>query len=342
MVGPLRSTAAGDPSTSLPTAAAHDRFAPVTIWIAGHGVVGGRVERMLRRRDVKTWDPRTEPPPPTERSDVVVLAQPGAHAPLARQVVEHGTSVVTVGDGLTDARELLALDVEFAAAEATLVVGAALAPGLSGLLARRQSDDLAVVDEIHVAVHGTAGPSCARQHHHSLRGLATSWRDGRWQYALGGSGRELCWFPEPVGARDCYLADTAGPLLLHHAFPSVDRVVVRRSARRRDRLTSRLPMLSPPHREGAIGALRVEVRGADAAGRRVTSVLGVAELVGTAAAATAAAFAEAAADRRLPVGAVTTADEAVDALAMLHRIQRFGIRLQEFTGVPQPRPARSA
>ena len=39
-------------------------------------------------------------------------------------------------------------------------------------------------------------------------------------------------------------------------------ISARRSARRRDRFTARLPMLSPPHQEGGIGALRVEVRGA--------------------------------------------------------------------------------
>ena len=51
-----------------------------------------------------------------------------------------------------------------------LVVGAALAPGLSGVLARHLADRLAVVDEIHVATHGTAGPGvrataprCARR-----------------------------------------------------------------------------------------------------------------------------------------------------------------------------------
>ena len=80
----------------------------------------------------------------------------------------------------------------------------------------------------------------------------------------------LCWFPEPVGALDCYHAEIASPVLLHHSFPEVDRIDVRRSARRRDRFTARLPMLRPPHPEGGVGALRVEVRGSAADGARIT------------------------------------------------------------------------
>ena len=49
-------------------------------------------------------------------------------------------------------------------------------------------------------------------------------------------------------------------------------------------------MLSPPHAEGGIGALRVEARGSDATGARVTQVVGIAELAGTATAAMAAAL----------------------------------------------------
>ena len=94
-----------------------------------------------------------------------------------------------------------------------------------------------------------------------------AWQDGDWVDYLGGSGRELYWFPEPVGALDCYRADIADPLLLHAAFPDVTRISARRSARRRDRFTARLPMLSPPHEEGGVGAVRVELRGSNTSRR---------------------------------------------------------------------------
>ena len=306
------------------------------IFIVGDGIVGRRVARMLGTADVQFHDPRIEPTPAARSGDVAVLAHPVDHAPLARAFVVRGASVVTVGDGLDDTRALLDLDDEVEAAGATLLIGAALTPGLSGLLSRHLSFELAAVDEIHVAVHGTAGPACARDHHRSLSGRAVSWRDGEWRQSLGGGGRELCWFPEPVGALDCYHAEIASPLLLHRAFPDASRIDVRRSARRRDRFTARLPMLSPPHREGAIGALRVEVRGSDEAGARVTRVLGIAEFVGTATAAVAAVFAAAAAAGELPSGVVPTGSADLDTLDLLRRIEAAGVRLQEFTGIPQP------
>jgi hypothetical protein len=93
-------------------------------------------------------------------------------------------------------------------------------------------------------------------------------------------------------------------------------------------------MLSPPHPEGGVGALRVELRGADATGGRQVLVAGVAELVGTAAAATAAAFATAVADGLVPAGVVVAADATVPTVELLRRVERNGVRLQEFTGIP--------
>lgn len=307
----------------------------MAIWLVGAGIVGTRIARMLADFDVRTHDPRRAPVPPVGPGDVAVLAHSDAHAPLARSFASSGVSVVTVGDGLDDTRELMALGTEFEAAGATLVIGAALTPGLSGLLARYLSFEMAAVDEIHVAVHGTAGPSCARDHHRSLSGRAVSWRDGEWRQSMGGGGRELCWFPEPIGAVDCYHAEIASPVVLQHSFPEASRIDARRSARRRDRFTARLPMLSSPHPEGAVGALRVEVRGSAADGARLTRVLGIAELVGSSSAAMAAVFAAAAAAGEFPVGTVVTSDARLDTVGLLRRIEDAGVRLQEFTGVPQ-------
>jgi hypothetical protein len=106
------------------------------------------------------------------------------------------------------------------------------------------------------------------------------------------------------------------------------------SATRRDRFTARLPMLSPPHAEGGVGALRVEARGADATGARVTEVMGIAELMGTASAAVAAAFVEYLATGDAPIGVITAADEALPARRLLAGVTRRGVRLQTFTGIP--------
>jgi hypothetical protein len=313
-------------------AAGHVTSQP-TLHIVGRGIVAQRLQRILRDRRVIVHDPRWADVTGVHPGDVVMLAHGGAHADMVSSLLARGLHVVTVGELIDDARRLIGTDP--ASFDTSLVVGAAMSPGLAGLIARHLADQLASVDEIHVAVHGTAGRACARVHHRSVSGLAPGWHDGQWLDYVGGSGRELCWFPEPIGAKDCYRARTSLPLLLHRSFPSVERISGRRSARRRDRLTAWLPMLRPPHQEGGIGALRVELRGADADGGRQCVIAGVAELVGTAAAATAAAFVTAIVDGELPTGVVVAGDAGLPTADLLGLVQSFGVRLQEFTGVPQ-------
>ena len=258
------------------------RVAAPAVTIVGSGVVAERLARVVgdRHRLVGTRPRRRDRRP----------GSAGGHAERAAQLLAGGSHVVSTSGGVDDVRELLDLDDLARANAATLVVGAAVAPGLSGLLARSLAARLAGCDELHVSVHGTAGPACAREHHRALRGWAIGWHDGHWIERPAGSGRELTWFPEPVGARDCYRAEMPDPWLLHRSFPDVRRISARMSATRRDRFTARLPMLSPPHREGGVGALRVEARGHDAGGARTTHIMGIAELLGTAAAAVAGAF----------------------------------------------------
>lgn len=299
-------------------------------------MVGKRLARFLGDRPVVSHDTRTVDYSAVAAGDVVVVAHGTAHAPLVPHIIQRGAHAVTVGDTLDDVRELLAHDQAARDCGASVVVGAAMAPGLSGLIARHLASQLHVVDEIHIASHGTAGPACALEHHESLSGWAPGWHDGEWVDTFCGSGRELCWFPEPIGALDCYRARTAGPVMLQRSFPHVSRISARRSARRRDRLTARLPMLAPPHQEGGVGALRVELRGGAADGSRVCLIAGIAELVGTAAAATAAAFATLLIDEGLPTGVLTPGEEALPTTELLRRAIGFGVRLQEFTGIPQP------
>lgn len=311
-----------------------------TVAIAGAGVVGERITTRLpgiaADLSLVDYEPRHGGAPAADVG-VVVLACAGRHADIVEPLLRRGVSVVSVADDLDDVRQMIDLDDVARAAEATLVVGAGMTPGLVGLLARLLAEQLDVCDEIHVAVHGTAGPSCARAHHRALSGLAIGYHDGTWIQRPAGSGRELCWFPEPVGAYDCYRAATPAPLLLHRSFPDADRISERVSANRRDRLTAWLPMLSPPHREGGVGAVRVEVRGADASGARETLIIGIAELVGTAAAATAGALAIEAAAGRLPRGVVSTGDRELDTIGILHTVEQLGVRLQEFTGISSAR-----
>jgi saccharopine dehydrogenase-like NADP-dependent oxidoreductase len=263
--------------------------------------------------------------------DVVVLATPTPQAETAAAMVRLGSSVVATTDDLADVDQLLGLDALARSRGVAVVPGAVFAPGLTCLLARFAAQALDRVDEIHVAKHGTGGPACARQHHRALGGLAVAWQDGVWTERQGGSGRELCWFPDPVAAHDCYQAEVADPILLVAAFPDVARVSTRMSATRRDRLTARLPMLRKPHPEGVLGAVRVEVRGKRQSERAI-EVLGAIDRPAAAAGAVAAVAATMVVGRGTRRGAFGLGDAAVDAEAVLVELARRGVKAARYMG----------
>lgn len=309
--------------------------------IVGNGVVGRRVVKRLddggQPGRIVQIDTRDTDPARSYRFDGVdlaVLAHPGAHHGAACALLDRGIHVVSVGDDVGDVDRMMGEADRATSNGCTLAVAAGMSPGLTGLIARHLATQMAVVDEIHVAVHGTAGPACARRHHRVLSGASTSFVDGSFETVRAGTGRELNWFPEPVGPYDCYRAELPSPMVLHEVFPEAARITARMSANRRDRFTSRLPMLAPPHSEGGVGAVRVEVRGSLPDGSRHTVVAGIAEMVATATAATAAAYVEMIRSGRLREGLVLPGDPDVDTNALLHLVERFGVRLQEFTGVP--------
>jgi hypothetical protein len=262
--------------------------------------------------------------------DSVVLAGPvGNHAELARRFVERGQSVVSTADTIADVRGLLDLDTEARERGIAVVAGAAFAPGLTCVLAAQAALRFDEVDEIHVARVGTGGPDCARQHHRALGGMALDWRDRGWVQRPAGSGRELCWFPDPIGAEDCYRAALPDALVLVPAFPGVARVTVRLAANRRDRLTARLPMLRPPHPEGGPGAVRVEVRGRRGGSRDVT-VLGAMDRPAVAAGAVAALSALWAGQARLRRTGAGGLAELVEPVPFLAELRRRGVRAAVF------------
>lgn len=275
-------------------------------------------------------------------ASVLVLATPaGGHGVVAAEAVRRGVSVVSLSDSLEDVRDLFDLDGAAIAADVAIAVGAGLAPGVTCLLARHAGDALDEVAEIAVAKAGTGGPACARQHHRAMKQTAWDWLDGMWHERRGGSGRGLVWFPPPIGARDSYKAALPSPLLLQRTFPEATRLVARVTATRRDRVTSRLPMLRPPHADGGPGAVRVEVRGR-VGGRFETIVYAVATSPSRGAGVMGAVVANALAsdalvDRR--DGEVRRGSfglsELDDPAALLHQCLSSGLRVVTFDGTAE-------
>jgi hypothetical protein len=321
-----------------------DRGAPI-VGLVGYGVTGRRVGSNLQRDGsrVAVFDPAVPTSPrgmatvadaaDLAVTDVVGLCHPHPHSQLAAEYLAAGVAVVSTSADIDDVRVLVDLDDLARRNDAVLIVGAAMSPGLSGLLADHLWRQLHVAEEIHIATHGTAGPACAVQHHDALGETAIGWHDGGWIERPGGSGRELDWFPEPIGARDCYRGGLPDPFLLHRIFPAASRISARMSGTRRDRLTARLPMLTPPHAAGDLGAVRVEVRGAAADGARVTVIAGASGPTGDLAAAVTTACIEACLTGSIEPGVHLVGEPALDPQSLLRRAVALGVRLQEFTGV---------
>ncbi len=262
---------------------------------------------------------------------VVIATNATGQVKVARHAIHQGIAVVASSNHLLEVRRLLALHQEAVHNNVSLVVGATFMPGLTCLFARHGAQEFDELDEIHVAKVGTGGPACARQHHQALSSPGLDWRDGRWTVRAPGSGRELAYFPDPIGGNDCYRAALPDALLLVPEFPNVMRVTARMAATRRDRLTAPLPMLRPPHPEGGLGAIRVELRGRVGRQSRV-SVFGAVAQPAAAAAMVAASTSLAVLRGEFGSGACGLAAVA-DPLPLLNNIAGYGLRPQRFEGV---------
>ena len=331
-----------------------------TVAVLGAGAVGARVARQIVTSDVvdevvlrdtsserlarasrALGDRCRVEHSPFSRSleaDVVVVATPrGTQFEAVMETIKVRRPAVLVGDGLAETIAVLRRSGDAARYGVPIAVGAGFGPGLSCVLAAHGASWFDEVDEIHIAKAGTGGPACALVHHRALSRMSYDWRVddatgvGDWVRRAGGSGRELAWFPDPVGPRDCYRAALPDPVLLHHALPTIGRITARVAASRRDRLTAPLPMLSPPHVEGGTGAIRVEVRGRRGLASDVV-VLGATERPAVAAATVAATTVEWLLAGRHRVAGMAGLAEMVEPLAFLSKLAERGLEASIFEG----------
>ncbi len=293
------------------------------------GVAGRDRERVMHL--VAEYGPPVCAAKADDPVDIVVLATgTGSQARLAERLLGSGRVVLTTTDSLPEAKQLLSMDDKTREQGSTVVVGAGMAPGLSNILAVHAASTFDRVTEVHVAKFGTGGPACARRHHRALSSWALEWQDG-WVQRPGGSGRELCWFPSPVDAADCYRAALPDPLLIARNFRDATRITARMAATKRDRFSSWLPMLRPPHPEGKLGAVRVEVRG-QKDNVWMGRILGVSAPPAAATAATVLGAIELRATGEMNgVGTMGLA-EAVDDHRFLEVAAAYGVVGEEFSG----------
>jgi saccharopine dehydrogenase-like NADP-dependent oxidoreductase len=322
--------------------------------VLGAGAVGTKVAQQLLSsntvdkillRDIapeklgiasKTLGSRVEvehfPFPQNMDADVVVVASPrGTQLEAVKKAISLRRPTVVVSDGLSETVSILNLEKEAFELGVPVVVGTGFAPGLSCVLSAYGKTLLEQTEEIHVSKMGTGGPACALVHHRALSRMSFGWREDKWDKRLGGSGRELLWFPEPVGPQDCYNAALSDPILLHNAFPDVSRISAKMAATRRDRFTAFFPMLTPPHNEGGIGAIRVELRGAKN-GVQENIVLGVSEHPASAAAAVTALTTEYLLKQKINLNHMSTLALIVEPSEFLSELTKRSIAVEIFEG----------
>jgi len=262
---------------------------------------------------------------------LIITSPAGQHLEVAQRAIKKGISIISTSDRISDIAGLLKLKPLAEENNVSIIVGAGFSPGLTCVLTHFAAKEFDYVDEIHIAKDGTGGSACAKQHHRAIKRPSLDWWDGKWVRRPGGSGRELVWFPEPIAGSDCYRAALPEALLLQPLFPNSSRITSRLSATRQDRFTAWLPMLTPPHNDGGIGAVRVEVRGR-LENERTTRVLGAVSPPSTATAIVIETIVETLKDL---AGTPCTGGLAsiVDSTDFLNKVTQKGIKTVEFDGL---------
>ena len=253
-----------------------DAVERILITDRSRGLADETAQAMGARAEALEWSPDRQLP-----TGVTVVASAiggAAERAVFERALEASVPAAGCADDAGTIRSLLDLDDSAREAGVTLAAGCGLAPGLADVLARHAADALEGVDEIHVARAGSAGPACRSAIDRSRHGPVLEWRDGAWARHRAGSGRQLVWFPSPVGGLDCHRAGSGQAALLLDAFPALQRASIRLAsplgpgrAGPGARVLSQIPLVSAllpgggaarrRDPDGEWGAVWVEVRG---------------------------------------------------------------------------------
>lgn len=192
---------------------------------------------------------------PTGVAGVAVALPPQLVASRAERALAAGVPFAASADDAEAIDAVLELDEPARASGVLISPACGLAPGLADVLARHAAGALDAVDEVHIARAGSAGPASTAALRRSLRAPVNEWRDGQWQEERHPN-RELVWFPDPIGARECAPVQV-GAALLVRAFPSAHRVTMRLA----EPLVRRFTWPARRGLDEAWGSTRVEVWG---------------------------------------------------------------------------------
>jgi hypothetical protein len=258
-------------------------------------------------------------------ADAVVVTVPAGHLQLVELWLSRGSHIVSTVTSVPVVRALLDLEGMARELGRSVVVGAAMAPGLSCVLARHGSVGMDRVDEIAVAKTGVGGPACRSERWESLGSRVRDRRGRPGVPSAAGTIAELVWFPSPVGSVECRGGAHSDEPLLSRAFPGV-RVAARAGGRAGMAAGLREPFRSWWPQVEPIGALRVELRGH--VGQAVeVRVLGAVDRPSVAAGAVAAQAARWADAGRLErVGAGGLADLVGDTIGFLGELAERGVK----------------
>lgn len=261
---------------------------------------------------------------PVRADWVAVTVEATAQRAALRRSAEAGVPAVSSCDDPVLVGELLG------GSGAPVVVGAALSPGLTDVMAAHAVTMLDETSELHVARHGVGGPACSEARAQAFRRDGRGWRDGAWVERSAGSGRELWFFPSPIDGRDTYRADLAEVQTIHAAHPKVERVTARVSMTRRERLPVAvgLPAFPGAQKPAGMGGAVVEARGRQGSTTH-TVVLGVVDRLEAAVAALIATCGEQLVAQPGLTGGIT-AGQLASPVVMLDCLARRGVSIARF------------
>jgi hypothetical protein len=189
------------------------------------GVAAEGAEAMGARAEAVDWSP--DQPLPAGVTVVASAAGGAVERMVFERALEAGVPAAGCADDAATIRSLLDLDDAAREAGVALAAGCGMAPGLADVLARHAADALETVEEVHVARAGSAGPACRAAVDRADHGPVLEWRDGAWARHRAGSGRQLVWFPAPVGGLDSHRFGSGQAALLVDAFPGLARASMR-------------------------------------------------------------------------------------------------------------------